>query len=88
MKDTIKAIFYSISIVIFIIFIVTFYFSEENKRHTNKIRTQYLERINNYLGELPLLVNDTDNIINFNNSLNKSKKNKIKRKFWELIENK
>ena len=88
MKDSLKAIFYSISAVAFIIFIVVFYLSEENKRHTYKIRTQYLEKVNNYLSELPFLINDTENIINFKNGLNESKKNKIKRKFWELIENK
>lgn len=88
MKDTLKAIFYSISAVAFIIFIVVFYLSEENKRHTYKIRTQYLEKVNNYLSELPFLINDTENIINFKDGLNESKKNKIKRKFWELIENK
>ena len=88
MKDTLKAIFYSISAIAFIIFIVVFYLSEENKRHTYKIRTQYLEKVNNYLSELPFLINDTENIINFKDGLNESKKNKIKRKFWELIENK
>ena len=88
MKDTLKAIFYSISAVAFIIFIVVFYLSEENKKHTYKIRTQYLEKVNNYLSELPFLINDTENIINFKDGLNESKKNKIKRKFWELIENK
>ena len=88
MKDTLKAIFYSISTIAFIIFIVVFYLSEENKRHTYKIRTQYLEKVNNYLSELPFLINDTENIINFKDGLNKSKKDKIKRKFWELIENK
>ena len=88
MKDTLKAIFYSISAIAFIIFLVIFYLSEENKRHTYKIRTQYLEKVNNYLSELPFLINDTENIINFKNDLNESKKNKIKRKFWELIENK
>ena len=88
MKDTLKAIFYSISAIAFIIFIVVFYLSEENRRHTYKIRTQYLEKVNNYLSELPFLINDTENIINFKNDLNESKKNKIKRKFWELIEKK
>ena len=85
MKDTLKATFYSISAIAFIIFIVVFYLSEENKRHTYKIRTQYLEKVNNYLSELPFLINDTENIINFKDGLNESKKNKIKRKFWELI---
>ena len=88
MKDTLKAIFYSISAIAFIIFLVIFYLSEENKRHTYKIRTQYLEKVNNYLSELPFLINDTENIINFKDDLNESKKNIIKRKFWELIENK
>ena len=88
MKDTLKAIFYLTSAIAFIIFIVVFYLSEENKRHTYKIRTQYLEKINNYLSELPFLINDTENIINFKDGLNESKKNIIKRKFWELIENK
>lgn len=88
MKDTLKAIFYLTSAIAFIIFIVVFYLSEGNKRHTYKIRTQYLEKVNNYLSELPFLINDTENIINFKDDLNESKKNIIKRKFWELIENK
>ena len=88
MKDTLKAIFYSISVIAFIIFIVVFYFSEENIRNTYKIRTQHLEKVNNYLSELPFLISDTENIINFKNVMSESKKNKTKRKFWELIENK
>ena len=88
MKDTLKAIFYLTSAIAFIIFIVVFYLSEENKRHTYKIRTQYLEKVNNYLSELPFLISDTKNIIKFKKGLNESKKSKIKRKFWELIENK
>ena len=86
MKNTLKLIFYLGSIMTFVIFISLFYFSEENRINTNRVRADYYEKINNFLGPLPFLVNDTQNVIYFSSDLNKPSNNKKKRKFWELIE--
>ena len=86
MKETIKRIFYSLSTIIFIIFIVIFYFSEDNKINTNKIRSIHLAKIKENLNQLPILLNDTKNIIEYTNNSDKPKNSKTKRKFWELID--
>ena len=86
MKETIKRIFYSLSTIIFIIFIVIFYFSEDNKINTNKIRSIHLAKIKENLNQLPILLNDTKNIIEYTNNSDKPKNSKSKRKFWELID--
>ena len=69
MKYTLKTIFYSLTTIIFITFIVLFYFSEENKKNTNRIRSIYNEKLNEYIGPLPFLINDTQNIIYFDDNL-------------------
>jgi len=86
MKETIKRIFYLFTTIIFIIFIVFFYFSEDNKINTNKIRSIHLAKIKENLNQLPILLNNTKNVIEYVNNFEKSKNLKTKRKFWELID--
>ena len=60
------------------------YFSEEHIVHVNKSRLTYTLTSFN---ELPLLKNDTNNIINYKDDLEIFKK-KRKKRFWEnLISN-
>ena len=70
---------------IFIIMVVFFYFSEKNIKFINKSRLQqYSEKSVNTV-KLPLLKNDTNNIIEYNtdsNDVNKKKKYNI---FFDLI---
>ena len=37
------------------------------------------------INELPVLANDTNNVIVFNDSLNEQMKDEKKRSFWELL---
>ena len=87
MFKKIKNIFYLLSIFIFIILTTTFYFSDENVRETNKSRTFYLVKQSNGNLDLPLLKNDTSNIIEYRNDIEVYKKNKKNYKFFDLIKN-
>ena len=85
MLKKIKYIFYLISPLIFIISITSFYFSDQNIRETNKSRSFYSVLINKNTMNLPLLKNDTSNIIEYRDDLEVYKKKKKYYKFWELI---
>ena len=85
MLKKIKYIFYLISPLIFIISITSFYFSDQNIRETNKSRSFYSVSINKDTMNLPLLKNDTSNIIEYRDDLEVYKKKKKYYKFWDLI---
>ena len=71
--------------IIFIISVVFFYFSERNIISTNKSRSSYLIKSEIYLKDLPLLDNDTNNIIEYSDGIEIYKKSKKSYKFEELI---
>ena len=58
------------------------YFSEENIILTNKSRSSYTLMINEDNENLPILKNDTKNIIIYKNGIEEFKK-KRKKRFWE-----
>ena len=66
----------------FIIFLINFYFSEENIKQINKSRFNYLNKLDKHILDLPLLENDTNNIIEYKNDMENKKYNL----FWGLIE--
>ena len=81
-----REIKYLISILIiclFVFFTGKFYFSDINKRNSYRFLNTINERINTYSIKLPFLENDTDNIIEYVEQINKKKK---KYNFWKLLE--
>tara|TARA_B110000014_G_C19995576_1_gene515806 strand:+ start:19 stop:291 length:273 start_codon:yes stop_codon:yes gene_type:complete len=84
MYKKIKNIFIILSFFTFIILITKYYFSEENKILTNKSRTSYSITLDSVSNNLPLLKNDTKNIIFHINDLEKFEK-KRKKRFWEKL---
>ena len=86
MLKNIKNIFYLGSFLIFLILTTRFYFSDQNIRKTNKSRSFYSVKINNNTQNLPLLKNDTKNIIEYSNDIEVYKKRKKKYTFFGLIE--
>jgi len=52
---------------------------------TNKSRSYYNLKIKDITVDLPLLINDTDNIIEYKDDTEVYKKKKKKYFFWELI---
>ena len=79
-----KTIFYLVSFSIFTFLTINHYFSEENIIYTNKSRSIY--SIESY-NELPLLKNNTNNIIVYKNDLEEFKKKRKKRSWEKLISN-
>ena len=67
------------------ILIVIFYFSEENIIATNKSRSSYAYELKFNLKDLPLIKNDTNNIIEYRNDIEVYKKKKKNYTFWNLI---
>ena len=80
--------FFSVLIFIFIFFFVYFvisiYISNNNQEKMNAIRINAYLKIKESLLTLPLLKNDTNNVIEFNSGY-KNDSNKIKRNFWNLF---
>ena len=87
MLRRIKNIFYLFSYIIFVTFIIVFYFSDENIRSINKSRSLSYENLNKEIRNLPLLKNDTVNIIEYIKDSEVKKEKKKYYKFFDLIEN-
>ena len=85
MLKKIKNIFYLISFFIFIVLTAKFYFSDQNIKEINKSRALYSIKLSNNTQNLPLLKNDTNNIIEYINDIEIYKKKKKKYTFWDLI---
>ena len=72
--------------LIFIIFTLNYYSSNKNIDTKNFNRLNIDQIISDKTSNLPVLPNDTDNVIEFNNSLENNDINKRKkRSFWDLI---
>ena len=76
--------FFLIFIFTFIFLILKYYLSEKNIIFTNKSRSSYSVKINEDINNLPVLKNDTNNIIFYKDDLEKFK-NKRKKRFWEKL---
>ena len=81
-KTIIKNIFYLASLFIFIALTTSFYFSEQNIRATNKSRSFYAVKLLHDALKLPLLANDTNDIIEYRNDVQVFR-DKIKKRIYE-----
>ena len=78
-----KYFLYTITIIVFIFFILNYYFSNENKKNSYRSTKIFDTKIVKYSETLQTLESDTENIVEYiENTFNKDKK---KYKFWELI---
>ena len=73
-------------IITFLFSIFKYYSSNKNMNKKNYNRQNIEEIIKDKISNLPILLNDTNNVIEFNNSIEDSIKEK-KRSFWDLIKN-
>ena len=84
----IKEIKYLIFIVIissFLFFTGKYYFSDENIKKSYRSYNNIDEKIKIYSKELPILENNTQDIIEYVKKTNQKKKKKFN--FWKLLEN-
>ena len=85
MLKEVKYLFFIIVIIIFIYFTGTYYFSDENIKNSYRSLKNNDEKIKIFSKNLPVLENDTQDIIEYVNQTNKKKKKKFN--FWKLLEN-
>ena len=82
-KEIKYLIFISI-ICLFIFLIFRYYFSDTNKKNSYRSLNNINEKINIYVKKLPILEDDTKNIIEYVEQSNNKKKKKFN--FWKLLE--
>ena len=82
-KEIKYLIFISI-ICLFIFLISKYYFSDTNKKNSYRSLNNINEKINIYVEKLPILEDDTKNIIEYVEQSNNKKKKKFN--FWKLLE--
>jgi ABC-type uncharacterized transport system substrate-binding protein len=85
MYNKIKNIFFFLILILFLFTVTFYYFSEENKKKININRIKFSKNLENKTGSIPILKNDTENVIEYTTSNIENKKIK-KRYFWKLLD--
>ena len=85
MLKEIKYLIFIIIISLFLFFTGKYYFSDENIKKSYRSQKNIDEKIKVYAKNLPILENDTKNIIEYVKQTDKKKKKKFN--FWKLLEN-
>ena len=85
MLKEIKYLIFIVIIALFIFFTGKYYFSNENIKNSYRSYKNIDQKIKDYSKNLPLLKNDTENIIEYVKQTDKKKKKKFN--FWKLLDN-
>ena len=72
-------------VIFFTLGVLNFYFSNKNLSLKDYNRSNIDLILKEKIRDLPILANDTNNIIEFNDSFDEEKNNEKKRSFWELL---
>ena len=78
-------IFFGILILFFFFNIYSFYSSNKNLESKEFNRSNINQIINTKISNLPILKNDTDNVIKFNDGFSSEIENDKPRSFWNLL---
>ena len=84
MFKEIKYLIFVFIIGIFLFITGKYYFSDSNKKNSYRSISSIDEKLNNYADKLPVLENDTKNIIEYVEKSNEKKKKKFN--FWKLLD--
>ena len=85
MLKEIKYLIFIVIIGLFFFLTGRYYFSDENIKKSYRSYKNIDEKIKVYSKDLPILKNDTQNVIEYVKQTNKKKKKKFN--FWKLLEN-
>jgi len=85
MLKEIKYLIFIVIISLFLFFTGKYYFSDENIKNSYRSYKNIDEKVKIYSKNLPLLKNNTENIIEYVKQTDKKKKKKFN--FWKLLEN-
>ena len=84
MIKEIKYLCFTLIIILFLFFSVKYYFSETNKKNSYRSLNTIDQKIDIFAEKLPVLEDDTKDIIEYVEQSNKKKKKKFN--FWKLLE--
>ena len=84
MLKEVKYVVYLFTIFFFIFIVINFYISENNIKRSNKIIFQYQNELDKQFSDLPIIKDDTKDIIEYTNEIEEFK-NKKQRRFWDLL---
>tara|TARA_B100001741_G_scaffold111187_1_gene91341 strand:+ start:272 stop:535 length:264 start_codon:yes stop_codon:yes gene_type:complete len=85
MLKEIKYLIFILVISLFLLLTGRYYFSEANKKNSYRSLNNIENKIKQYSKKLPILEDDTKNIIEYVEQSNNKKKKKFN--FWKLLEN-
>ena len=85
MFKEIKYLLFILIICLFLFLTGKYYFSDTNRKNSYRSLTSIDDKIKIYSKELPVLEDDTINIIEYVEQSNNKKKKKFN--FWKLLEN-
>ena len=85
MTKEIKYFIFVLLILLFIFLTGRYYFSDTNKKNSYRSLSFYNQKIETYSKNLPILEDDTKDIIEYVEKSNNKKKKKFN--FWKLLEN-
>tara|TARA_B100001109_G_C18423403_1_gene271963 strand:+ start:174 stop:434 length:261 start_codon:yes stop_codon:yes gene_type:complete len=83
MIKEIKYLIFFSTIIFFIFFTTKYYFSDDNKKNLYRSLNNFDEKINNFVENLPILNDDTKDIIEYIEQKDTQKK---KFNFWKLLD--
>ena len=81
-------LFFVIIVFLFFFNIYKYYSSNKNIKNIDLNRSNIEEIIKTKISDIPILKNDTNNVIEFNDSFDEEIKNNKKRSFWDLLKSK
>ncbi len=84
MIKEIRYLFYLVVLSIFIFLVINYYFSDYYEKKSNRKISNFLDNFNSKNIDLPLIKNDTKNIIEYKINSDQIINTK-QRKFWDLI---
>ena len=84
MIKEIRYLIFILIICLFLFLISRYYFSDANKKNSYRSLKNIDEKINTYVEKLPILEDDTKNIIEYAEQSNNKKKKKFN--FWKLLD--
>ena len=85
MVKEIKYFIFVLLILLFIFLTVRYYFSDTNKKNSYRSLSSNNQKIETYSKNLPILEDNTKDIIEYVEKSNNKKKKKFN--FWKLLEN-
>ena len=85
MIKEIKYFIFLLLILLFLFLTGRYYFSDTNKKNSYRSLSSYNEKIETYSKNLPILEDNTKDIIQYVEKSNDKKKKKFN--FWKLLEN-